>query len=199
LRNMKKNTGHIMTASVLIAVFSLATVLVLPSLLPNAAGAGVAKPCPGCQVVILSPGNGGALNNQQDVGTSFLVSFFVKNFTLVQPGTSQDVNTTTSTSPIHNEGHIHVFVDGNYITIWARPEGIPLTVTPGSHTIKLELVNDSHQSFPTPITASTTINAVDPNGTTQTYTMGGLIVSVIVLVLVALGLLMWMRRKPSMK
>ena len=181
------------------AITLLATVLVLPSLMPNAAAAGVAKPCPGCQIVILSPGNGGALNSQQDVGTTFLVSFFVKNFTLVQPGTFQDVNTTTTTGSIHNEGHIHVFVDGNYITIWARPEGIPVTVTPGSHTIKLELVNDYHQSFATPITASTTINAVDPNGTTQTYSMGGLIVSVIVLVLVALGIFMWSRRKPAMK
>jgi hypothetical protein len=146
-----------------------------------------AEPClPTCGISILSPGKG--LNTNANVGPSFIVSFAVQNFTLAQPGTTGDVNTTTGAGPndIANRGRIHVFVDNVYITLWAGPEGIPLTASAGSHTVRLELVNDLHQSFATAISDSTTLNVSGGSaGMSEMYSIGALVVSVITLVLVA--------------
>jgi len=145
-----------------------------------------AGPCdPACGISILSPGKG--LNTNANVGPSFIVSFAVQNFTLAQPGTTNDVNTTTGSGPNDfSRGHIHVFVDNAYITLWAAPEGIPLTLSAGSHTVRLELVNDLHQSFATAISDSTTVNVSGSSaGMAETYSIGALVVSVITLVLVA--------------
>jgi len=145
---------------------------------------------------------GAVLNKGQTVNSSFLVSFLVNNFTLVQPGrgTPFDVNTTTvaagATNPAHNEGHIHVFVDNVYVTIWTSTNGIPMTLVPGTHTIRLDLVNDLHQEFSPGINATTTVNVVDPlhsaANTAQTnagnamyYSLGALIASVVSVILLA--------------
>lgn len=178
-----KNSVRLLVSVALLAMFVAAI-----GLSPTAKAA--ASPClPTCGISILSPGKG--LNTNMNVGPSFIVSFAVQNFTLAQPGTTGDINTTTGAGPndIANRGHIHVFVDNVYITLWAGPEGIPLTLSVGSHTIKLELVNDHHQSFGTAISDSTTVNVSDPlqssAGMSQTYSIGALVVSVITLVLVA--------------
>lgn len=162
-----------------------------------------AAPCAQkCSIGILGPGSGGALNKNQTVNPTFLVSFVVNNFTLVQPGTINDVNTTTSggpNNPLHNEGHIHVFVDNAYVTLWTSTNGIPLTLSPGTHTVRLNLVNDFHADFSPAISASTTVNVIDPNAPLQStansaqsnasnamnYSLGALIVSIISLILVA--------------
>ncbi len=147
------------------------------------------------------------MNNVTNVGPSILVSFLVKNFTLVQPGTSGDVNTTTpfstSTTQI-NEGHIHVFVDGKYVSIWTSNNGIPLTLSSGSHTVKLELVNDFHQSFSPAIAKSTTVTVSDgadtiqsTANTAQTYSLVALVVSAITLILVAYVAFMPKRKTPQ--
>ncbi len=204
----------ILAATVILAVFIFA----VPTLTPraNAAAAPCTAPTPSskCAIVMLAPG--GALNSNATVAPSFIVSFTVVNFTLVQPGTVNDVNTTTTgPSPqAHNEGHIHVFVDGVYVTIWTTSNGIPLTLSPGTHTVSLHLVNDFHQEFSPSITASTTVAVKNPAGdtlqtaatgaqtsansaqstasdaknaalTAQNYGLGALIVSVITLLLVA--------------
>jgi hypothetical protein len=160
--------------------------------------AATANPClQKCSIAILSPG--GALNTNATVNPSFLVSFAVNNFTLVQPGTTSDVNTVTSGSGAHNEGHIHVFVDGHYTTIWMSTNGIPLTLTPGTHTVRLDLVNDLHYEFSPGINASTTVNVIDPNAPLQStassaqsnagnamyYSLGALILSLVSVILVA--------------
>jgi hypothetical protein len=128
------------------------------------------------------------------------VSFAVFNFTLVQPGQASDVNTTTSGGPGGvNEGHIHVWVDSQYVTIWTSTNGIPLNLSPGSHTIRLDLVNDLHQTFKPGINATTTVSVVDPHAPLQSiansaqsnagnamyYSLGALIVSIISVILVA--------------
>ncbi|TMI46234.1 hypothetical protein E6H19_02130 [Candidatus Bathyarchaeota archaeon] len=173
-------------ASILLATFLIA----IPVLTPRAIAGPVTKTCLGCGITILSPGSNGALNNQSTVGPTFLVSFAVKNFTLVQPGTHNDVNITNSQGI--QEGHIHVFVDGNYYEIWTSSNGIPLTLNSGSHTIKLQLVSDFHLPFSPDITGSTTVtvgNGADTIQSTamnaQNYSLGALIVSVIALILVA--------------
>src|SRR5256885_13044516 len=133
------------TAALILAVFALG----LPSTTPRVYG--LATPCltaHPCGIAILSPGPGATINKNADVNPSFIVSFLVHNITIVNPGTTGDVNTTIGSGTSgHNEGHIHVFVDNVYTTIWANLNGIPLTLTPGSHAIRLDLVNDLHQEF----------------------------------------------------
>jgi hypothetical protein len=173
-------------ASILLATFILA----VPMLTPRSSAGPVTKTCLGCGITMLSPGSNGALNNQSTVGPTFLVSFALKNFTLVQPGTHNDVNITNSQGL--QEGHIHVFVDGKYNEIWTSSNGIPLTLDSGSHTIKLELVSDFHLPFSPDISASTTVTVANGADTIQStamnaqnYSLGALIVSVIALILVA--------------
>src|SRR6266581_2967208 len=184
------------TVPLLIAIFLVG----IPSLTPHAYGA--ATPCLStskCSIAILSPGSGALLNKNQTVNPSFLVSFLVNNFTLDNPGTGTvtNVNTTVRGSP--NQGHIHVFVDGVYVTIWADANGIPLSLTPGTHTIRLDLVNDYHQEFSPGINATTTVSVINTEGSLQTnvssaqgnasnamsFSLGALVVSIITLILVA--------------
>src|SRR5947199_587344 len=87
---MKSNKRWIIVL-LLIAIFLVG----IPSLTPHAYGA--ATPCLStskCSIAILLPGSGAVLNKNQTVNPSFLVSFLVNNITLVQPGTSTNVNTT---------------------------------------------------------------------------------------------------------
>ncbi len=181
------------------AIIALAVaffLIAIPSTTPRVYGA-FANPCLAaqkCSIKILSPG--GALNTNTNVNQSFIVSFAVSNFTLQQPGTINDVNTFTTGSTAHNEGHIHVFVDNAYITIWANTNGIPLTLSPGTHIIRLDLVNDLHYEFSPGINATTTVNVADPlqsaantaqsnAGNAMYYSLGALIVSIISVILVA--------------
>ncbi len=188
---------RLVTVAILLATFLVG----IPALTPRAHAA--ATPCVTtlpCGIKILSPGSGGILNNNQTVQKSFLVSFLAQNITLVEPTLTTAVNTTTGTGAgARNEGHIHVFVDGAYTTIWTSSNGIPLTLSPGTHTIKLDLVNDLHQEFNPAISASTTVKVVDPLASitstansaqsnasnAQLYSLAALVVSIIVLVLVA--------------
>ena len=183
-----------------IIALALAFFLVaMPSTTPRVYGASsIAVPClQKCTIAILSPG--GPLNLNTNVNSSFIVSFAVNNFTLVQPGTVNDVNTTVPASgsiKAHSEGHIHVFVDSHYITIWTTTNGIPLTLSPGTHTIRLDLVNDLHYEFSPGINATTTVNVADPlqstantaqsnAGNAMYYSLGALIVSIVAVILVA--------------
>jgi hypothetical protein len=188
-----KSHKRLITVPLLIAIFLVG----IPALTPHAYGA--ATPCLSsfkCGITILSPGTGGTLNKNQTVNPSFIVSFAVSNFTIVQPGTSTNVNTTTSGNTAHNEGHIHVFVDSVYVTIWTSSDGIPLSLASGTHTIRLDLVNDFHQEFSPGINATTTVKVInalqtDVSGVqsnasnAMTYSLGALVVSIITLILVA--------------
>ena len=181
------------------AIIALAVaffLVAIPSATPRVYGA-FANPCLAaqkCSIKILSPG--GALNTNTNVNQSFLVSFAVSNFTLQQPGTINDVNTFTTGSGARNQGHIHVFVDNAYITIWTNANGIPLTLSPGTHIIRLDLVNDLHYEFSPGINATTTVNVADPlqsaantaqsnAGNAMYYSLGALMVSIISVILVA--------------
>ncbi len=184
------NRKRLAITALVVAMFLIA----IPSTTPRVYGAAAAC-AQKCSIAILSPG--GSLNANQNVNSSFIVSFAVFNFTLVQPGMYTDVNTTLGTgSTLHSEGHIHVWVDNAYITIWTSTNGIPLTLTPGTHTIRLDLVNDKHQKFSPGINATTTVNVSDPLQSTANnaqsnasnamyYSLGALIVSIIAVILVA--------------
>lgn len=182
-------------AALVVVVFLVA----IPSTTPRVYGsAAPCNPLHKCGISILSPGGG--LNTNRTVNPSFLVSFAVFNFTIVQPGQASDVNTTTTAGPGGvNEGHIHVWVDGQYVTIWTSTNGIPLNLLPGSHTIRLDLVNDLHQTFKPGINATTTVNVIDPNASIQStantassnagnamyFSLGALILSLVSVILVA--------------
>jgi hypothetical protein len=105
-------------------------------------------------LTILSPA--GALNPSTTVNSSFVVTFIVTNFLLVQPNGQPNAL---------NYGHIHVIVDGKYWSIWASPNGISLTLPAGQHTITLELHNNDHSpvlnASGQPIMKSITITVVD--------------------------------------
>lgn len=105
-------------------------------------------------LTILSPA--GALNSAKTVNSSFVVTFIVTNFLLVQPNGQPNAL---------NYGHIHVIVDGKYWSIWASPNGIGLTLPAGQHTIALELHNNDHSpvidTAGQPIMKSITITVVD--------------------------------------
>ena len=179
------------TIALILAVFLVA----VPSTTPRVYGASAAPCLQKCGILILSPG--GALNSNSNVNSSFIVSFAVHNFTLVNPGTTSDVNTTTTGGGAHNEGHIHVWVDGHYITIWTSVNGIPLTLSAGTHTIRLDLVNDFHQTFSPGINATTTVNvqesplqgiannAQNNASNAMYYSLGALILSLVSVILVA--------------
>jgi hypothetical protein len=186
------NRKRIAITALVVAMFLVA----IPSTTPRVYAAGYAAPClQKCGILILSPG--GALNSNTNVNSSFIVSFAVHNFTLVNPGTTSDVNTTTTGGTAHNEGHIHVWVDGHYITIWTRVDGIPLTLSSGTHTIRLDLVNDFHQTFSPGINATTTVtvldsplqatanNAQNNASNAMYYSLGALILSLVSVILVA--------------
>lgn len=101
-------------------------------------------------LVILSPS--GALTSSANVNNSFVVSFLLSNFMLANPvGQPNALNT----------GHIHVFVDGAYVTIWAQSDGVPLRLQAGSHTIKLQLVNNDHSALSPDVSKSITVNVLD--------------------------------------
>lgn len=108
-------------------------------------------------LAILSPG--GLLNNSTVVPPSFVVSFAVFNFAFVNPGIVGQTNQP-------NMGHMHVFLDGVYRTLWAQPEGIPFNDVPaGQHTIKLQLVNHNHTPLNPDISASVTVQVTSaPQG-----------------------------------
>ena len=179
------------TMALILAVFLVA----IPSTTPRVYGASAAPCLQKCGILILSPG--GALNSNSNVNSSFIVSFAVHNFTLVNPGTTSDVNTTTTGGGAHNEGHIHVWVDGHYITIWTSVNGIPLTLSAGTHTIRLDLVNDFHQTFSPGVNATTTVNVLESplqatannaqNNASNAmyYSLGALILSLVSVILVA--------------
>jgi hypothetical protein len=112
----------------------------------------------GPSLTILSPA--GPLNTSNVVNPSFVVSFAVGNFEFVSPGAEGLTNEP-------NKGHIHVFLDGVYLTLWARPEGIPFNNIPaGQHTIKLQLVNHDHSALSPDVSASVTVQVTAaPQGT----------------------------------
>jgi hypothetical protein len=60
--------------------------------------------------------------------------------------------TTTNISP--TEGHLHVYLDGNIVTMTATLNQ-KLDVTPGVHELKVEFVASDHAPFDPPVFAGT--------------------------------------------
>jgi len=103
-------------------------------LLLGVVGLSIANPsvaAAGPTLAISSPADGTVVGN----GTPVVVDFVVSNFVLVQPGRVGEVVGPT-------EGHVDVFVDGGYTWMATQVEPIVLPLSSGSHTIRLQLVDD---------------------------------------------------------
>lgn len=123
------------------AVF--AGMLLGASMLANAA-----TPAPkGAEVSIVSPADGGT------VPTTFQIKFAVKDVSLAKAG-----------DPTPNSGHHHVLIDtapiaagqvipsdANHVHFGKAQTQGDLTLTPGKHTLQLELGDKNHQAFDPPI------------------------------------------------
>lgn len=95
---------------------------------------------------ITSPANGSTIASS-DVD----VEFSVQNFVVGNPGAGID-------------GHLHYYLDGAASpTMIYTTDAIALTgLANGSHTLDLELVDNSHQPLADPVTASVTFDVVTP-------------------------------------
>jgi len=123
-------------------VITLLALAILMSTVPTFVNAAMSGP----ELVILSPG--GLLNHSTVVPTSFVVSFLVSGFQFISPGLVGQTNQA-------NQGHMHVFLDGVYRTLWAQPEGIPFdNIQPGTHNVTLQLVNSDHSPLSPDVEAS---------------------------------------------
>ncbi len=130
----------------LVACLIVTLIAALLTLSPSASAQGA----PG--LTILSPA--GALTPSPIVRTSFVVSFTLTNFQLVAPGAPGLVNAP-------EQGHIHVFLDGDYYAIWDSAGPIPFDVAPGNHTIRLQLVNNFHAALTPDISQTISVMATD--------------------------------------
>lgn len=93
---------------------------------------------------ITSPSNGATIPS-----SDVTVEFSAQNFVIANPG--------------NGDGHLHYHVDGNGPTMVYNNDPIMLTgLSAGSHTVDLELVDDSHQPLANPVTASVTFDVVIP-------------------------------------
>ncbi|MFA5869546.1 MAG: hypothetical protein WC941_07600, partial [Candidatus Bathyarchaeia archaeon] len=134
----------------LVACLIVTLTAALLTLSPSASAQGA----PG--LTILSPA--GALTPSPIVRTSFVVSFTLTNFQLVAPGAPGLVNAP-------EQGHIHVFLDGDYYAIWDSAGPILFDVAPGNHTIRLQLVNNFHAALTPDISQAISVMATDaPEG-----------------------------------
>jgi formylglycine-generating enzyme required for sulfatase activity len=77
---------------------------------------------------------------------------------------------------VAGHGHMHIRIDGALDTeACASTAALTNNLTPGPHTIEVELVENDHSSFASPVKASVPINV--PNGT-STYTPASLVTGV---------------------
>ena len=106
---------------------------------------------------ITSPSNGASIPSP-DVDVVFSVQNFVIDALPGNGGTG--------------DGHLHYFLDGNGPTMVYNTDPISLTgLSAGSHTVDLELVDNSHQPLANPVTASVTFDVITA---TQVSTMAEL-------------------------
>lgn len=90
------------------------------------------------ELEILSPKEGSTIHPDPKLGAVLVTEFEVKNFKIV------DFTKVTAVEP--GQGHIHIWLDNQpFSTIHtASKVSVFGRVTPGKHTITLELVNNNH-------------------------------------------------------
>lgn len=121
---------------------SLIVIAALLSIIVSSATARAQAP----SLAILSPAANAVIGN----GTPVIVTFTVADFALVQPGRVGQV-----VSP--NEGHVDVFVDGQYARLLTRVEPIILSLDSGPHTIVVQLKGNDGQALSPDASASVSV------------------------------------------
>jgi plastocyanin len=139
-------------------VTATVNVLVIPNIGPPA-------------MVILSPRDGANIT-----GSSITVNIQAANFNIV--------NNLSGTN-VSNQGHVHYFLDVNPVPATAGQPAIPASasavwsavpdstytftnVTPGNHTIAVELVNNDHTALTPPVVQQITVTVAAATSTTTT-------------------------------
>lgn len=102
-------------------------------------------------LTITSPANNAVIGN----GSAVTVTFAVSDFVLVQPGRVGQV-----ASP--NEGHLDVYVDGQYVRLVTRVEPIRLALDSGPHSIRLQL--KSSDGLPLTPNVDATVDVIATHG-----------------------------------
>jgi hypothetical protein len=189
-----KTMNNLPKPKLLSAVFAAFTILAIAMLpfpvhAPAPPTSGVST-CTGCSIGLVAPAD------SSTVSSTFYASFFVKNFTIVNPGSQ------VYTSPINNQGHLHVFLDNNYYTLWAQASAIPFVNIPaGSHTFRIELVNDTHAPFSPDVNITRSVTVSDPLSTSisnaSNYAIAATILSLVAVVISAIVLTkVWKIKTP---
>ena len=73
-------------------------------------------------------------------------------------------NGTIATSPQDTEGgHLHLYVDGQ-LQQMPYADQVDITMTPGTHRLRVEYVDNRHIPFDPPVDATVTVEAVPQGG-----------------------------------
>jgi hypothetical protein len=92
-----------------------------------------ARPSSTAKLAILSPTNGQVVR-----GSEVKLKLSLKGARIVP---------ATTTHIVPDQGHVHVFLDGNIVSMtFGLDQTIP-TVTPGQHTLRIEFVASDHLPF----------------------------------------------------
>jgi hypothetical protein len=98
------------------------------------------RPASTAKLAIVSPTNG-----QVVTGTTVQMEVSLKDATIVQ---------TTTTDIVPDEGHLHVILDDQLISMTGETTQLLSNLTPGQHLLKVEFVANDHAPFdPRVITA----------------------------------------------
>ena len=91
------------------------------------------RPASTAKLAIVSPKNGEVIH-----GTTLQLKVSLKDAEVV-PATTTDV--------VPDEGHLHVILDGELITMTGDLEQLIANLTPGQHLLKVEFVATDHAPF----------------------------------------------------
>lgn len=99
------------------------------------------RPASTAKLAIVSPKNGQVVN-----GTTVQMKVSLKDATIVQ---------STTTDIVPDEGHLHVILDDQLISMTGETTQLLANLTPGQHLLKVEFVANDHAPFdPRVITAA---------------------------------------------
>jgi hypothetical protein len=142
LRHRRRTRSHVLVAAATVVLLAVASSCSSSGsgTTPPASGAAAARPSSPAKVTILSPKNGQIVKGST-------VEMQVK-----LDGAKIVPLTTTNISP--TQGHLHVYLDGNIVTMTAALNQ-KLDVTPGVHELKVEFVASDHAPFDPPVFAGT--------------------------------------------
>jgi hypothetical protein len=91
------------------------------------------RPASTAKLAIVSPKNG-----QVVTGTTVQMKVSLKDATIVQ---------TTTTDIVPDEGHLHVILDDQLISMTGETTQLLSNLTPGQHLLKVEFVATDHAPF----------------------------------------------------